>query len=91
VRLRLASFQIWLLAAMLIAGTVGVVGGRFVIARIQHNEEETADRAKDERIARGIAARVAAGAGLEQLQARPSSLRCRTTRSSCTGMGRRSS
>jgi signal transduction histidine kinase len=70
----LASFQIWLLAAMLIAGTVGVFGGRFVIARIQHNEEETADRAKDERIARGIAARVAAGADLEQLQAIQSAL-----------------
>jgi signal transduction histidine kinase len=69
VRLRLASFRIWLLAAMLIAGAVGVVGARFVIGRIQHTEEESADRQKDLRIAQAIAARVEGGADLGQLQA----------------------
>jgi signal transduction histidine kinase len=69
VKLRIASFRIWLLAAMLVAGVVGLVGARFATQRSQHHEEEAGDRAKDLRIARSIADRVEAGADLGQLQA----------------------
>jgi two-component system sensor histidine kinase BaeS len=69
VKLRLASFRIWLLAAMLVAGVVGLVGARFAIARIEQNQEEMGDRAKDIQIARAIAAHVEAGADRRQLEA----------------------
>lgn len=71
---RLASFRIWLLIAMLIAGVVGLMGARFAIGRIQQSEEETGDRAKDLRIARAIAAHAAAGVDVHELQAIQSAL-----------------
>jgi signal transduction histidine kinase len=74
VKVRIASFRIWLLAAMLVAGVVGLMGARFAIDRIQQSEEETGDRAKDLRIARSIADRVQAGADLAELQAIQSGL-----------------
>ena len=68
-RLRLSSFRIWLLAAMLVAGVAGLMGARFAIGRIQQSEEETGDRAKDLRIARAIAAHMEVGGDVRGLEA----------------------
>jgi signal transduction histidine kinase len=55
---RLTSLRSWLLAAMLSAGSVGLVAAYFAIERIEHGSEQRTDRAKDEQIVRAIADQV---------------------------------
>jgi signal transduction histidine kinase len=60
---RLASLRVWLLAAMLGTGAVGVALAYVVVGQIEHSREITADRDKARVVARAIAAQMAAGAG----------------------------
>jgi len=65
---RLASFRVWFLVAVLVAGAVGFAGARMAIGRIQQREEHAADHAKALQIARAIAAQVVAGADVRRLR-----------------------
>ncbi len=68
-RVRLTSMRSWLLAAMLAAGILSLVGAYLAIERIQHDAETRTDRTKDDQIVRAIAGQVERGAGASQLEA----------------------
>jgi signal transduction histidine kinase len=72
--IRRGSFRLWLLVALLVVGALGVFAARMAIGRIQDRQEETSDRAKDDQIARAIAAQVQAGADPARIGAIQSAL-----------------
>ncbi len=66
---RLASLRVKLLAAMLVAGCVGLIGSYLVISRLERVDERSADRQKAFVTARTIAHEVAGGATPAELAA----------------------
>jgi signal transduction histidine kinase len=57
----LRSLRLWLLAAMLVAGVVGLAASYVIVARIQSDRQRTSDRSQATNVATAVAAQAAAG------------------------------